>query len=56
MQDKIATFFKKHSELKFWDSRNTQTSSYCKGLKQAKMTLQMIEATKGIKQTLVVER
>ena len=52
---KEAVFDKKRNELKFWDSKNTQMSGYCKGLKQAKMTLQMIEATKGVKQTLIIK-
>lgn len=51
---KTATYYKNLSQLHFWDSKNTQTASYCKGLKQAKMTLQMIEATCGIKQTLII--
>ena len=54
--NKESKFHKKSKALDFWDSRNTRLfGTYCKGVHQAKMTLQMIKITKGIEQILVIE-
>lgn len=52
--EKNASFFSKLCQLEYWDSHNTKTTGYCKDKKQAKMTIAMLEVTKGIKQHLTI--
>lgn len=49
-----AIYYKKHNQLTLWTSRNTQETTYCPRLKQAKMSIQMVELTNGTKQRLTI--
>jgi len=54
--NKTATYYPKLHQLTYWDSKNTEGSINCRNKDVAKMIILTVKHTKGVNQTLIINK